>query len=732
MSKMLHIPVLVLFLLFGTRAVATHIVGGELYYDCLGNGQYRLTLKLYRDCNNGQAPFDDPANISIFSAASNQLIQNISIPFPGSSNVPFTTSNPCFQAPPNVCVEEAVYTIVVTLPENTNPAGLIMAYQRCCRNNTILNISDPGGTGSTYAESTPPSAIAPCNSSPRFDNFPPIALCVGDSLIFDHSATDPDGDSLVYELCTSNAGANSTNPMPVPTSNPPFPPIIYLPPYTAASPIASSPPININPVTGILKVYPTQQGQFVVAVCVKEYRNGVYIGTHTRDFQFNVTVCQSNVQAGFGLPPTLVPNAQGVFTSCGDFLINFNNTSQNASLFSWDFGDLSTTSDTSTLSNPTWLYADTGVYRIRLIANPGYFCADTAFLTIVIRPDILPVFADPGFQCIDNNTFAFNGSGSYTSSAQFLWLFGANASPPTATTANVPSVSWDSAGSYPISFIVNDFGCTDTAKDTVIIYGKIDIDWVAEPPQGCIPFKVDFFDSSNVQNVPVQYLWDFGDGQTTGIINPSHVYTQPGQYTVSLTLTDPSGCNDTLRLERPNYITANPLPTAGFSFTPDKVSVFEAKIVFTDESQDATSSVLILGDGTVEQSTNIVHEYMDGGIYDVTQIVFNGFGCSDTAVKQVTILPEYTLYVPNTFTVNGDDTNEEFRAKGVGIVAFQMQIFNRWGEILFQSDSIKQTWNGRRNNQGAVLPQGIYVYKITVTNTFGMEIQYWGNINLIR
>src|SRR5687768_3681284 len=367
---------LVIFLSCFTATWATHIIGGELYYDCLGGNTYRITLKVYRDCYLGQAPYDDPAKITVWSGVG-AYMQVIEVPFPGSTNVPFISSNPCFQAPANVCVEQAIYTTVVTLPGS--PSGYIFAYQRCCRNNTIVNLVDPGNTGATYIEQVPASDL--CNSSPRFTNFPPIALCINEPLYFDHSATDPDGDSLVYQLCSSYDGASPSDPQPYVTSPPPFSPITFMGGYSSSYPIASAPPAAIDPVTGLLTVNPNQLGQYVVGVCVSEYRNGVLIGTHTRDFQFNVTNCLSNVQSVVELPTSFV-QVGNVYESCDGLSVPFENESVNGTYYHWDFGVPVIISDTSNAFEPSYTYPNTGTYTIMLVANPGYFCADTDYVTI--------------------------------------------------------------------------------------------------------------------------------------------------------------------------------------------------------------------------------------------------------------------------------------------------------------------------------------------------------------
>lgn len=721
----------ILLSLYSFNAKATHIVGGELYYDCLGGNTYRITLKIYRDCGpTAQAPYDNPANVSVFGP-NNQLIVNLSLPFPGSTNVPFVATNPCFQAPPNVCVEEAVYQLTTTLP--VSATGLLtLAYQRCCRNNSILNIVAPQNTGSTYTETIPASNNIVCNSSPRFTNFPPIALCVGDSLVFDHSATDPDGDSLVYELCATYQGADPNNPMPVPTSNPPFDFILFSAPYTQLLPIASNPPITINPETGILRVNPTIQGQFVVGVCAKEYRNGVQIGTHRRDFQFNVTVCQTNVNSIFQLPNNLITNQNGEVVSCGNYEMTFTNQSLNGSYYFWDFGVPGITSDVSTLVNPTYTYADTGTYTIMLVANPGYFCADTAYRTLVIKPLINAGFNPNPPQCLPGNSFSFNGSGTFSDGAQFNWNFGANANPPTATTQNVAGVQFSTFGSFPVSFTITDNLCTQTVTDSVTVYGPLIGNWEIGEGAGCAPFTIQFENTSQTSNLPVSYLWNFGNGASSSSENPIHTYTVPGSYDVSLTVTDLSGCNPNAFVLLPDAVNVYPVPVANFDFDPKEVSIFYANIRYTDLSTGSTSCFYSFGDGETSTACNGWHEYMDGGNYPITQIVTNEFGCADTLVQIVRIIPEYGLYIPNAFTPEGDGINEFWEVKGIGVQDYHLVLFNRWGERIFETETFKHYWNGRKYNRGDIVQQDVYAYKIWVRDVFGRQHQYYGHVMLIK
>ena len=167
----------VLFML-SIKGFSTHIVGGEIFYDCLGGNSYRITLKVYRDCINGLAPYDNPASIGVFNS-SGVLVANLLVNFPGSTPVTYTL-NPCLIPPTNICVEQAIYDTIVNLPPV--PGGYDLTYQRCCRNNTILNLVNPQDVGSTYTCHIPDASLAVVNSSPRFNNFPPIFLCANNQI----------------------------------------------------------------------------------------------------------------------------------------------------------------------------------------------------------------------------------------------------------------------------------------------------------------------------------------------------------------------------------------------------------------------------------------------------------------------------------------------------------------------------------------------------------------------
>lgn len=377
---------------------ATHIVGGEMNYTCLGDNQYEITLVIFRDCYNGSpgAWFDDPASIGVFHGQTHALISEILIPWDPVLNDTLAPvlSSECFVAPPDVCVHTTTYTTIVSLPPQIG--GYTLAYQRCCRNMTITNIVDPLDTGATFSVFISETALLECNSNPKFNTWPPLYICVNEPINFDQSAFDVDGDSIVYTLCTPLDGAIPTDPMPQPPYNPPYNPITWVdPPYNVSNMLNGSPggaPLTIDPHTGLLTGLPNTIGQFVVGICVEEYRNGVLISTTRRDFQYNVGECGQTVSS-FSAPEV----------QCGDLTVAFENLSQNANEYIWHFNDPGNPGVTSTATEPQFTFSDTGSYQIMLIAEPGTICADTSFQSVTLLPNsLIPNFAYQVTECSDS------------------------------------------------------------------------------------------------------------------------------------------------------------------------------------------------------------------------------------------------------------------------------------------------------------------------------------------
>ncbi|MCC7301050.1 MAG: PKD domain-containing protein [Bacteroidia bacterium] len=468
MRKFLPLLILVLFIAPVT-AFATHIVGGSLTYEHLGGSTYRFILKLYRDCAPGNASFPGTANILV-RLPNGTAFTTVSIPFPGASFVPLNIDT-CVTNP-GICLEEAIYSRVVNnIPPN--PGGYHVYFQYCCRNSSLGNVVNPLATGETWYTYIPDNTQWLTNSSPQWSQFPPVFVCQNQPLNFDHSATDADGDSLVYSLYTPFDDNAPTFPLNVATftpitwsnTNPGNPPTFMYGPTNALG----GPPgaLTINQGTGLLNGSPPYVGQFVVGIKCEEFRNGQKIGEILRDFQFNVVYCPPLAVASF----TPQGNCSGGNTVC------FNNTTAPpASSYFWNFGDLSVTTDTSYSANPPcYTYPGVGPYTVMLISNWGTACADTAYDTISIASTAAG-FTNTAPVCAGDTVFFTDASTASPGNNinAWTWNFGDPPSGPNNTsTQQNPYHIYNNGGTYTVTLIIGSTaGCVDTITQVITIQGR--------------------------------------------------------------------------------------------------------------------------------------------------------------------------------------------------------------------------------------------------------------------
>lgn len=352
-------------------------------YKYLGNNQYRIRLDLYIDCQNGNPSAiqsDATAYIGVFNGQTRNMIGGYpkQVNRQGPKRVVKTNYN-CIVQAPNACVDQYWYEVTFTLPPITG--GYYISFQRCCRNGSINNLVDPGGTGANYWTLIPDARTLSNkkeNNSAVFKELPPNFLCTNTPLKFDHSAIDDDGDSLVYELFRPYTGGTTNAPRPDQGANgdlqmPPFSQITWGAGYIDTNPINGNPPLQIDSKTGYLTLTPTKTGQFVVGILVKEYRNGQLIGTTRRDYQFNVQSCVIDVVASYFVPTFI----------CG-YQYKFQNKSTSAQRYHWDFGIDSLKTDTSNLPSPTFTFPHAGKFKVKLYAYKNK-CLDSflAYVTVI-------------------------------------------------------------------------------------------------------------------------------------------------------------------------------------------------------------------------------------------------------------------------------------------------------------------------------------------------------------
>ncbi len=715
MSKRLQLLAIVLLSLDPFGAKATHIVGGEMNYECIGNNVYKIKLTIFRDCYNGEPWFDAPAAIGVFSNLTNQLIKTFYIPLDSMLNDTLdpVLNNPCLAVPPNVCVHTTTYTHIDTLPYIVG--GYYLSYQRCCRNRTISNLVLPDSVGATYSIILDSFALATCNSSPVFNNWPPLYLCVNEPFEIDQSAIDPDGDSLVYRLCDPLTGATPSNPRPQPPNPPPYFPVPWFPTYNANNQIGGPPFMTIDPSTGLLTGTPQIIGQFVIGICVEEYRNGVFIGSKRRDYQVNIGQCAVTT-ASFFAPEVI----------CKGLTVNLDNQSINANDYAWFFNDPTNPNATSNLENPTYTYPDTGLYNITLISEPGTVCADT--FSAPVQLNINSLFADfeiSNVECEEEFVLTITNSSIDTlvDIVDWNWALEQGSNTWTDTVQN-PIFSLDSPGPALLSLIVTaENGCLDTFQQEipVVIFNN---ESLADSLKLCL------------ENGAVQ-------------LNPDSAY-QAATFSWSPPdwLDNSNGINPTASPDTSIVYQVILTDATGFCEVERRVFVFVPAEIEVAPPIDT----ILRGDSVQLTATfgpNFSYNWNPSNSLDnptghdpiaspekttgYTLQVVDGNGCiieRQLLIVVLTLCEEPFIFIPTGFTPNGDGKNDVFKVFGNDLTEANIIVYDRWGEQVFESNDPSIGWDGTYN--GKQLPPDVYGFYAIVKCEDGQSFAKKGNVTLIR
>lgn len=477
---------IILSSLFFSFAFAAHISGGEMYYKYIGPGtapntsKYEITLRLFRDCSASGtfvSPMPLDAFISVFdntddSRVSDNLINRDASLDKRLSKIDFS----CIQSAPEVCYDVGYYHFETDLPKNQQ--GYTCAFQTCCRvggiNNIFYNFGSmngaPGVTVSCKISGVNQLGTIGVNSSPIFKLKDTALVCANNFFNLDFSANDDDLDSLSYSFCDaygcSPAIVNATSTPSGSPSNTIFPFLDYNG-FNGGSPLGS--PVKINAVTGIISGNaPAVSGRYVIDVCITEWRNGIAIGSHRKDFILKIADCNKT---------TASLNPQ--YFTCDGFTLNFTNNATNVSgiIYNWNFGDTASgINNTSASATPTHTYSDTGIYILKLKVSVNGLCEDSATAKVKVYPGFFPAFnVNPPYCKGVPVSFTDKTTSKYGVPTGWRWDFGNTAATNDTSNNKNPFYAYSNAGDYKITLIVgNTFGCIDTIfRDIKIIENPV-------------------------------------------------------------------------------------------------------------------------------------------------------------------------------------------------------------------------------------------------------------------
>lgn len=376
-----------------------------------------------------------------------------------------------------------------------------------------------------------------------------------------------------------------------------------------------------------------------------------------------------------------------------------------------------------------------------LLTSNYAFCeseVSTESLIVPSEPQLLASFmADPEIQVYPNATITINNTSSRTN-AVHSWDFGDGST----NSEEYPNpYTYDRPGNYTIKLKLEEANCESEDSVNIFIQPTAPIaDFSFDPGKGCAPLTVNFTNLTQYGD-PEAYIWTFGEGEGISTSeNPIHTYYEPGIYSVMLEATNESGVTDAAvkRL----IIEVFPVPHADFTIRPETVKLPEDPIFTTNLSFMADSYSWDFGDGGTSQEFEPSHVYYDTGHYDITLIAATEKGCMDTVTYEniVEVIDGNEISIPNAFTPSLDGPtggsrynggrNDVFYPVTEGVIAYQMQIYNRWGEMLFSTTDTSKGWDGYYN--GRLCAPDVYIYKIDFKFIDGREEMKFGDVALIR
>lgn len=379
--------------------------------------------------------------------------------------------------------------------------------------------------------------------------------------------------------------------------------------------------------------------------------------------------------------------------------------------YSWTPG--STMSDTTVALPDAWP-STSQFYYLTVRYNT---CSTTDSVLVTVFPEIgLWAEADTLVAC-EGVGVQLNAGGGL-GGAQFTWSPATGLSDPHV---HNPVATPNQSTVYTV--VAVEGNCTDTAEVALEIMPTPSAAYLSSPTDGCLDHTVSFLETSAGAT---HYIWNFGDGQISNQPNPTHTYTQPGTYLVSLTVVSPGNCTDEVK-----DLEVNVIDWAKSDFTsqpefPALLSLPNTSVMFFDGSQDAVSWLWEFGDGQVSKEQNPVHTYTQPGEYHVTLTVTNNLGCVTTIVHGPFMVGTPDLFIPNVFSPNDDGTNDVFIVDYTGSQPFNLKIFNRWGAELYDSKNKVAGWNGL-TNEGERAAEGVYFYRVAIGDK-----TYAGSVTLVR
>ncbi len=772
-------------------SIASHIIGGEVGYTFVRKTAsnvyvYEVTVNLYRNCNSA-ATLPQNVSVRIHLAGNSTFLRPEALPRVSLSKLPTTTTASCTVIPVSTCYEMGTYKAEISLNENLS--GYIISFNTCCRVTGLKNIFvNTNSTGATYSTGIPPhTGATQINSTPVSGDSVKV-ICRNFKSTFGFNFTDPDGDSLSYQFCSSYTNS----------ADPPFPNVTYLNGYTGTSPLGGTPPLFvIDPATGIITGSSANDGEYAVTICVTEHRGGVPINVYRKEFQFRIDSCSITSL----LPP--------LFQNCNDFTVSFNHNNDPTLKYKWDFGDTLTNSDTSILIKPTYTFSRPDSFNVKLVVTRGIGCVDSSITKVRVFPGFVTEFKIPDSpRCSTGNlVFADRTISSHGKVDQWRW----KVEFPVASTGMITTAQnltynfpWPvsntklSEQAYIQLISTSSVGCADTTEKLVRI-DRAPTLFAGPDLFLCMGDSV----LVNAQSDGPNFIWLPANGLSSATVLKPIV--SPGATTTYQVSSNYNGCiatddvvvgvgalpridaggdlvkcyDDTIHLSvsttaatsvfnwSPSSDLINPKSNTPIAF-PKQSTTYIVSVTDTGNCRRNITDTIVLrvvekvdvyaGKDTFVQRGNPIQLKARGGqlytwepanllvnpnsafpiaprLNQSTVFMVRGYtpeGCEDfdtVAVRILEIQPD--IYVPTAFSPNRDGKNDVLKPVGLGAEYIELFIvFDRWGKQVYITKEYGAGWDGTFG--GKAQSNGTYVWYIKARDYQGKKLEKKGTVVLMR
>ncbi|MBN8702085.1 MAG: PKD domain-containing protein [Bacteroidetes bacterium] len=404
----------------------------------------------------------------------------------------------------------------------------------------------------------------------------------------------------------------------------------------------------------------------------------------------------------------------------------------NITNWNWSFGDVASgAANNSFLQDPTHLYSGSGFFNTQLYVETDLGCKDSITKQVVINDvpivDFLTSNICFGSAANFANLTTVNSSGS----TMYSWDFGDNSNFDTSTHT---THTYAAATDYTVTLVAATIeGCADSVRKTISLHANPVAGFIGIDTAACGIVCATLNDTSFITNGSIaQWIWSFSDGSVDTIQQVNKCFTTPGLYSASLTVVSDKNCSATV--VKNNIVEVYPLPIADYTTSAETTTTLDPMIIFMNHSIGGQNYIWYFGDGDSLQknliSDLIEHTYQDTGVYATQLIVITEKGCRDTAAKTLKVNPDFVVYIPNAFTPNSNGVNDFFKPIATGAKEMKFYIYDRWGLLLFNTNSIDGSWDGTYN--GRTVPQDVYICRTVVVDIFDKKHVYNTSVTLLR